>query len=243
MTIAVSPDESTAQAALRSFLLGILPAGIEVVRGQVNRVASPKGPDYVVFWPLRRGRLSTNVDEFVDTRFTASIAADTMTVSAVDYGALQEGSVVFGVDVATPTTVTSQVSGTEGGVGTYKVSPSQNISARVMAAGVLNATQSTELTFQLDVHGPAGGDNAQRICTMLRDDYAVQAFEALGFQGAPLTAENRGQIPFVNSESQYEDRWVVEACIQANVTVEDIPQQFFEEVVVGLKEVDTSYPP
>jgi len=243
MTISVSPSEEATQIALRSFLLGILPSGTEVIRGQANRVATPAGPNFVVFWPIRRLRLETNVDEFVDTRFIASIAADAMTVSELDYGALKNGSVVFGTGLATPTTVTSQVSGTPGAAGVYKVSPSQTIAQEIMAAGVLNAMMPTEVTFQVDVHGPSGGDNAQRICTMLRDDYAVEAFRALNFDGAPLTADNKGQIPFINAESQYEDRWVVEACIQANCTVEDIPQQFFEQVVVGLINVDAHYPP
>jgi hypothetical protein len=35
---------------------------------------------------------------------------------------------------------------------------------------------------------------------------------------------------------------VLEACLQVNATVEDIPQEFFEQIVVGLINVDTKYP-
>jgi hypothetical protein len=57
-----------------------------------------------------------------------------------------------------------------------------------------------------------------------------------------LYAEDPKQVPFVNDSNQYEYRWVVEACLQVNATVEDIPQEFFEQIVVGLINVDTKYP-
>lgn len=59
-------SESAVMTTLRSFLLSILPTGVEVVRGQVNRVPSPASPDYVVLTPLLKERLATNVDEYQD---------------------------------------------------------------------------------------------------------------------------------------------------------------------------------
>lgn len=57
----MSPDitEDAVMTTLRSFLLGILPAGMEVVQGQQNRVPQVVGPDYVVFTPIRREFLSS----------------------------------------------------------------------------------------------------------------------------------------------------------------------------------------
>ncbi|HEY7294247.1 MAG TPA: hypothetical protein VH916_04355, partial [Dehalococcoidia bacterium] len=73
-----SPARSAIDTALRSFLLSVLPAGIEVVLGQANRVGQPRGVDHVVFWPLRRARLRTNLDNYdlVDQTRTPEQAVD-----------------------------------------------------------------------------------------------------------------------------------------------------------------------
>ena len=52
-----SPTQSQIMQALRSFLLGVLPTGVPVVLGQINRVAEPKGSDFVVMTPIRQVRL------------------------------------------------------------------------------------------------------------------------------------------------------------------------------------------
>jgi len=242
MTISLTPSEDDACKTLRTFMLGILPNNTSVIRGQVNRVAEPIVPNFVVMTPIRRERLETNVDQFVDTKATASIAGNVMTVSGKNYGLLKVGSVLFGTGIVVGTQIVTQLRGSVGGTGTYAVTGTQAMSSSVVAAGVLNAMQPTELTIQCDVHGPLGGDNAQRIVNMLLDDYAFVNMTRQGLGVLPLTAENRGQIPFVNAEQQYEDRWVVEACLQVNATVNDIPQEFFDQVVIGFIPVDIVYP-
>ena len=242
MTISVSPSESDTLKSLRTFLLSVLPLGTPVVEGQVNRVPETGADDFVVMTEVRRTRLETNIDKFVDARFTASISGPVMTVTEVDYGALKVGSVVFGVGLTNPTTVTALGTG-HGGTGTYTVSPGQTVLSEVMAAGVLDALQPIDFTIQLDVHGPSSADNAHIASTMLRDEYAVNAFASYGRDVVPLYAEDPLQVPFVNDQNQYENRWVVQSHLQVNATVDDIPQQFFESVVVGLIDVDAKYPP
>jgi hypothetical protein len=66
MPATLSLTETQTIAALRSVLIGFLPAGIEVVRGEVNRVAEPVGPDFCVLTPTTRVRLATNIDTFAD---------------------------------------------------------------------------------------------------------------------------------------------------------------------------------
>jgi hypothetical protein len=70
-----SPNEDALFVALRAFLLLILPAGVEVIQGQTNRVASPKSVDYVVIWPTGRTRQATNVDTW-DTSDPAPVTID-----------------------------------------------------------------------------------------------------------------------------------------------------------------------
>ena len=71
----LSLTEAQAMTALRTFLLGALPAGTEVIRGEVNRVPEPIGPNFIVMWPLRQERLETNETAYYDNVLTGSIAA------------------------------------------------------------------------------------------------------------------------------------------------------------------------
>ena len=244
MTISVNPNESAAFTAVRSLLLSVLPSGIEIVRGQPNRVPEVASSDFLIMTPIRRGRLETNKDSYVDAKMVGSISGTTMTITQVDYGSLQIGSVIFGVGVADGTQVTAFGTGS-GGLGTYTVSPSQSIASEVLAAGVLNAEQHIDLTIQIDVHGPNSGDNSQIVTTIMRDDYAALWLKRSEWAGqvAPLFCENPRQIPFVNGENQYEDRWVVETSVQVNAVVQDIPQQFFDAVTISLVAADAKYVP
>jgi hypothetical protein len=89
--------------------------------------------------------------------------------------------------------------------------------------------EPTKVTVQLDVHGPASADNAQVISTLFRDEYAVTAFAATGFDVTPLYADDPKQVPFVNGEQQVEERWIVEAVMQCNPSI-TVPQDFAASV-------------
>lgn len=79
MPVTITPSEDDIFSVLRAFLVEILPAPIEVVRGQDNRVPQPSIDNYVVFWPLRMPRLSTNLealDQNTGTQQTLTQAAE-----------------------------------------------------------------------------------------------------------------------------------------------------------------------
>lgn len=173
--------ESAILAIWRSFLLGVLPAGLEVVQGQDNRVPSPAGTDYAVYWPTFRKRLATN-------------------------------------------TVTASAS---------------------VPAGLLdrnNFKQPFEIHIQTDLHGPSSSDNATMISTLARSEYATAFFSSASDAVQILYADDPKQMVFITGENQFEDRWVIEAVLQANPVTTTV-QQFADVVTVGLIEVDTTYPP
>lgn len=239
-----TPNQSAIQTALRKFLIGVLPANTPVVAGQINRVAEPSNPDFVVMWPILRGRLAFNIDEYVDCAFTASISGVTMTVTAVDprfSGRIAPGLQIFGPGLAADTQVVSNGTGT-GGVGTYTISPSQTIGSETMACGTAGLLQKTDVVMQCDVHGPNSSDNAQVIATAMRDDVAQQYFDPDTTGVAPLYADDPRQVPFVNGENQYETRWIVDCHLQANILVV-FPQEFAAAVEVDVISVDATYPP
>ena len=74
----ISLTGDLALMVLRAFLLGILPAGTEVVRGLDNRVPEPIGADFLVMTPVLRERIETNVDTYRDGYPDAPCAKDVL---------------------------------------------------------------------------------------------------------------------------------------------------------------------
>jgi hypothetical protein len=241
MPVVITPDESAIQTLLGNFLTAIVPAGVVVVAAQQNRVPEPAAPDFVLMNVIRRDRLETNVDTYIDAKFTASIAADVLMVSEVQIGALGENSPIIGPNVAAGTYVLEQTSGPTGGAGTYTLNNSQTVSSQTMSGGYSTQTQNTEITFQLDVHGPNSADNAQIISTLMRDPYAAIFFRQANPAIAPLYADDPRQMPFINDQQAFEYRYIIDCCLQANQTTSGISQPFSDSIDTTIVVVDT-YP-
>ena len=237
--ITLSITEANVFKALGDFLVSVLPVGVTVVRGQQNRVAQPASVDHVVMWPLNKLRLSQNVDEYSDIAFIGSITGTTLSVSSVLEGVIAAGLYLSAENIAVDTHITAILTGT-GGVGDYRITPTQNLASRPMQAGSKDHMQATQITIQVDVHGPSASDNAQRISTLLRDEYGTESFRNSGFNIAPLYSNDPRQIPFTNAEQQIEAKWSVEVVLQANPVV-SIPQQFADVVEVALISADRTY--
>ncbi|MGJ2639784.1 phage neck terminator protein, partial [Salmonella enterica subsp. enterica serovar Paratyphi A] len=142
--------------------------------------------------------------------------------------------------VSTGTVISAFGTGT-GGAGTYTVTPSQNVASEKLASGIEKLMQPTEITIQLDVHGDNSADNAQTISTLLRDQFAVTAFAGMGPNIQPIHADDPRQIPFWNGEQQVDDRWVIDARLQANISLQ-IPQDFADQLQPTLINVEAAYP-
>jgi hypothetical protein len=244
----VTPTQEQVFTCLRSALLAIMPAGVEVVQAQDNRVIEPRPSDFIVMTPMRRDRLETNVDTPMDALFTASIAGGTMTITGMQFGQITLGNQIFGSGIAAGTLIVKQLSGSVGGTGLYTVSVNQTLSSRTLAAGTENLLNPTQFMVQLDVHGPNSGDNAQVISGIFRDEYGVNLFvaqcQALGIDDnavVPFYADDPRSIPFWNAEEQMEKRWVIEAFMQINEQLL-VPQQFAGTVTTTEVSVLTAYP-
>ncbi len=236
-----SITQSDVCKALRSFILTILPSGTECTLAQINRVPEPKSDNYVLMTPLRRPRLATNIDSMDDCSFIGSITATTLNVSEMLAGNIAAGAIVFGTNVAANTSITRQLTGIPGGIGTYLIAPTQNVASEKMAAGQATMMQETEMTVQLDFHGPLSPDNAQVFSTTFRDECAVQFFAAANANVSPLYSDDPQQRPFVNDQSQYEFRWCIDCYLQINPAVV-VPQQFFNSATVISQEIDATFP-
>ncbi len=101
--------------------------------------------------------------------------------------------------------------------------------------------QPTKFTVQLDVHGPEAGNNVQIITTLFRSSYAVDQFITSGFDVTPLYHSEPQQIPFINGEQQFEQRWTVDVHMQVNA-ITTVTQQFADQLAVGVISVEEHYP-
>lgn len=178
MPVTITITEDNVLATLRTFLLSIVAAGVEVVYGQDNRVPEPLGDDFIVMTAISQARLSTNLNTYTDT-------------------------------------------GTN--------------------PGTQNFQRATRSTIQIDIHGPSSADNAAMIETLYRSEYATDSFKASGLDIQPLYCEDAKQMPFINGENQYEQRWIIYAVIQYN-PVTAVPQDFADTLDVNIVSVDATYP-
>lgn len=236
MSYQLSITQSQVLTALRSVLLTALPTGTEVIQAQDNLVSEPIGQDFAVMTPILRTRLETNTDIYADVAFTGSISGGVLTVTAVRLGMIQPGAALFGPSVAPGTIIGPQITGAAGGVGTYSVSPAQSVASGTLSAGGASITQPTQITVQIDVHGPASGDNVQTISTLMRSAAAVGLFRAQGYDVTPLYESGPRQTPFLNESQQIERVWSCDVELQINPTVTGISQQFTDSAEVNIHE-------
>jgi hypothetical protein len=251
----LSLTESQELSVLRAFLLTAVPLGVDVVRGQGNRVAEPTDADFVVFWPLRQSRLATNIAEYYDNVITGSIVGTTLTVGTI---AKSESPLSAGMlltdgtagQIASKTILGIQVSGSVGGTGIYNVLPSQTLPAETLYAGQTAYLTPVEWTVQCDVHGPNSGDNARIIDTLFRSETGVNTFiasaTALGlptdYGVIPLYCDEARYLPFLNDQQQVEYRWVLELRMQINPIV-SVPLDFATSIDVMALPADIVYTP
>lgn len=239
MSASVNLGDTQVLTVVRTVLLGLLPPGTEVIRAYGNRVPEPLGPDFCVLTPpQRRDRLSTNRDTDTDLAVWGGIVGTTLTVQ--HGGALLPGYPLYGPAVAPGSAVTAAASD---GV-TYTVTPSQGVPAGSKIYVGRHAMQvPTDLVCQCDVHGPNSSSNAAAIAITWRDDAACQLIAAASgpLEMAPLYADDPRLVPFQNAEDQWEDRWVVDLHLQANIVV-SLGQQFADVVTVDLFPVDLVLP-
>lgn len=246
----ISFTESAAFTALTSFITQItgLVSG-QVIQGQGNLTPEPPLPDFVVMTALRQERLETNETTYFDNVITGSIDGTVLTVATAPQlqgAGLQAGMLLIDgvwptMNIAPNTVLGTQITGTSGGIGTYNISPSQTLALETLYAGLETDFVGTKWTIQLDIHGPNSGNNTRIIDTLFRSEYGVDFFDtASSWQCEPLYCSEARQIGFVNGENQWEERYVMDACLQINPII-GIPAQFFDQIQVQLIEGYPSY--
>jgi hypothetical protein len=225
----------------------MMSGGLEVLRGQANRVPEPLEEDFCVITPMRQARLAWNETAVGDDVFQGSINGNILTVLSMTRAAvpLVSGLLLRDVNGILPpgTVLGPQLTGTPpGGVGTYIVGPDQTMDPMQMLAGVREDLVPTKLTVQVDVHGPASGDNTKIIEGLLYSEYGFDAITAAtAFGVAPLSISDPIQAPFINQEQQYEYRWTMDVDLQIDPVI-TTPQDFADRIAPTIVPVDIFYP-
>ena len=236
----ISITESQILAVLRTFILSIVPAGIEVTRGLTNRVDEPAGPDFITMTPIMRERLEWNTDTYdIDTQTlifttftTTPIVGQTITDATQMTSAVVIAVTGMTVTVGMPTAMYFAVGDMVTGVGTIAS----------VAYGGKTILQPTSITVQLDIHGPNSADYVQGISTLFRDQYAYDSFAPAISGVSPLYVGNPTQMSFENAEQQIEERWVLDVVMQANIATQ-VQVQYMSQLIAGIYNVDATYPP
>ena len=100
-------------------------------------------------------------------------------------------------------------------------------------------TQALRYNVQLDFIGPNSQAWATQTQALFRDEYATDLMPA---NIQPLYADDPMLLPLVNAESQYEQRWKVQAALQYKPTI-TAAQQSATGLTIGVKPIDTYFHP
>ncbi|CAB5151578.1 hypothetical protein UFOVP148_50 [uncultured Caudovirales phage] len=97
----------------------------------------------------------------------------------------------------------------------------------------------TKFDMQLDFYGPTSQEWAMKTVALFRDEYATEIFPA---NIQPLYADDPVQIPLIDGEAQYEQRWKLAASLQYNPIL-STAQQSMLGVDIGLAPIDQTFNP
>lgn len=84
-------------------------------------------------------------------------------------------------------------------------------------------TESIQFELQIDCYGKDAGDWATALSIIFRDDAGVGLLTTC----APLYCDDPQQMPLVNGEEQYEERWLVRGQFEYDPSI-SLPMQFFD---------------
>lgn len=79
---------------------------------------------------------------------TGSFSGTVLTVTAVASGKLASGQILAGTGVVALTSITRQLTGVDGGIGTYAVSRLQDLSSRALTTDLIVAAQVQPMTWR-----------------------------------------------------------------------------------------------
>ena len=108
-----------------------------------------------------------------------------------------------------------------------------------IGAGQKEVLTAFRYLIQVDLYGPLSQPWAAQAKGLFRDSYAVDLFPS---NIVPLFADDAIQLPLVNGEEQWEQRWKMQMSVQYNPLV-TASQDFATSLKAEIVSVDVKYPP
>lgn len=109
----------------------------------------------------------------------------------------------------------------------------------VNTLGTSNQMTPSEFVAQLDFYGSNSAQNSKIVESISRSDFGMSQFTNANIK--PLYASEPQQIPLINGEEQYEQRWKVDFHLQYNPVVQT-SQDFAGTLSVSTVNVERAYP-
>lgn len=136
--------------------------------------------------------------------FTGSISDDVLTITAVGSGVAVVGGLLSGTGVATGTRITSQITGTAGGVGTYEVNiPEQTVASTTISETYGTMTVTAVGSGALEVGGVLAGSG------VTAGTYITALGTGAGGTGTYVVSENAVvSSTTITSVGDVETKWV-----------------------------------
>ena len=88
--------------------------------------------------------------------------------------------------------------------------------------------------IQVDCYGLGSGDRANTLSMLIRDQYGIENMENTVI--TPLFATDAHQMPIVDGEAQYEERWTFEVQLQINPAIV-LPQAAADSIATTFYEL------
>ena len=136
---------------------------------------------------------------------TGSIAGNVLTVSTVGSGTVYPGTTISGTGVATGTTILSQLSGTAGGIGTYRVS----IPLQTVASTTISGTYGTLTVGTVTAGNFAVNDYLNATGSVVAGTQITQLLTGTGGTGTTAVVTNNTVVSsqVISAASNVETPW------------------------------------
>lgn len=242
VTGSIAPASSVFTGAITGFVLNIttVPSATILLGSALSGTGVAAGTTIVAQLPTAAGAVATYQVSVSQTVASAALTVAwgvlSITAFAQNQGPLTAGMLLTdGASnlIAGGTVILQQLTGSTGGVGTYAVSISQTLVSETLYAGLRLDLEHTEMTVQIEIHGPNSGDNTKIIEALFFSEAAVDQFDGASSAVMPLFCEDARQIPFVNDQQQIEWRYSMDAHLQINPSISTW-QQFADQVKITI---------
>lgn len=138
---------------------------------------------------------------------TGSVSGDVLNVTAIGSGTIVAGATISGTSIASGTKVLSQIDGTAGGVGNYRVSiPNQSA-----ASTTVSGTYGTMTVGTLTTTDPFRvGDVLNATGSVVAGTTVTQVLTGAGGSGSTLAVDNNTVVSsqVISAQTNVETKWV-----------------------------------